>query len=349
LREAAPNDVSFADSNPDGGATLVSYFGALRLRTSSKAGPDDRLAATGSWSGLTARVAPFALLMTTFLGATDLTVDHVTVAGTDLKQMQVRLAAVGIATEYGGPHSNGGTQMALASFPDGSYLELIAPQTNPDQKALTAHYWSKQIQGDAGPTAWAVRAMDVAAEVGRLRAAGITVSSPSRSGRKRPDGFALEWETAQIGEEPNGTFFPFLIRDFTPRDARAFPKGQPTAKDLKGVKLVVIAVRDLKASMARYRQAFGLPPAAEQEDPSFGARLAWFAGTPVVLATPNHRSSRPPSWLAKRIERFGEGPCAFVLGAQAGVHSGASKTGWFGTAIWWVNAESLGWHLGFEE
>ncbi len=312
--------------------------------------PGDRPGASGSWSRLAARTAPFVVLMTTVLGATELTVDHVTVAGTDLKQMQARLAAVGIATEYGGPHSNGGTQMALASFPDGSYLELIAPQTNPDQKALKAHYWSKQILADAGPTAWAVRAADVAAEVGRLRAAGITVSSPSRSGRKRPDGFALEWETAQIGEEPNGTFFPFLIRDFTPREARAFPKGQPTAKDLTGVKLVVIAVRDLKASIARYRQAFGLPPAVEQEDPSFGARLASFAGTPVILATPNQGPSRGPSWLAQRIERFGEGPCAFVLGSQpGGIRGGASKTHWFGGAISWVDAEKLGWHLGFQE
>jgi len=317
--------------------------------------PGDRPAAIGSGSRLAAWAAPFALLpfalfMTTLLGAADLTVDHVTVAGTDLKQMQARLAAAGIVTADGGPHSNGATQMALASFPDGSYLELIAPQTNPDQKALKAHYWSKQILGDAGPTAWAVRAADVAAEVGRLRAAGITISSPSRSGRKRPDGFALEWETAQIGAEPNGTFFPFLIRDFTPREARAFPKGQPTAKDLMGVKFVVIAVRDLKASMARYRQAFGLPPAAEQDDPRFGARLAWFAGTPVVLATPNQGPSRGPSWLAQRIERFGEGPCAFVLGSQpGGVRGGASKTRWFGAAISWVDAEKLGWHLGFQE
>jgi hypothetical protein len=288
--------------------------------------------------------------MTTVLGAADLTVDHVTVAGTDLKQMQARLAVAGIVAVDGGPHSNGATRMALASFLDGSYLELIAPQANPDQKALKAHYWSKQILADAGPTAWAVRAADVAAEVGRLRAAGITVSSPSRSGRKRPDGFALEWETAQIGEEPNGTFFPFLIRDFTPREARAFPKGQPTVRDVPGVKFVVIAVRDLKGSEARYGKAFALPPAAEQDDPSFGARLAWFAGTPVILATPGNGSAPAQSWLAQRIERFGEGPCAFVLGSWInGARRQAPTTHWFGTAIWWFDSAKLGWHLGFQE
>ena len=293
---------------------------------------------------LLARAAAF-LLMTTLLAASDLTIDHVTVAGTDLKQMQARLAALGVPSEYGGAHSNGATQMAIASFPDGSYLELIAPQANPDQKALAAHYWSKRMLGNAGPAAWAVRANDLAAEAARLRKAGIIVSPPARSGRKRPDGTVLDWETAQIGGEPNGTFFPFLIRDFTPRDARAFPKGQPSAKDFAGVKLVVIAVRDLKASVARYRQAFGLPAPAEQDDASFGARLASFAGTPVVLAAPvNSRS-----WLAERIERFGEGPCAFVLGSAEGHPKAASKSRWFGAEVSWFDPEKLGWRLGVEK
>ena len=210
--------------------------------------------------------AGILFLMTQLLGAADLTVDHVTVAGTDLKQMQARLASVGIPSEYGGPHSNGATQMALASFPDGSYLELIALQVNPDAKAVAAHYWSKQIQGNAGPTGWAVRAGDVAVEAARLRAAGIPVDSPAHLGRERPDGTRLDWETARVGTEPNGTFFPFLIRDITPREARAFPKGQPATQDFSGVKRVAIAVRDLKAAEARYRQAYGLPAPVEQAD-----------------------------------------------------------------------------------
>ncbi len=283
--------------------------------------------------------------MTALLGAADLTVDHVSVAGTDLKQMQARLAAVGIPSEYGGPHSNGATQMALASFPDGSYLELIALQASPDAKAVAAHYWSKQIQGNAGPTAWAVRANDVAVEAARLRTAGIPVSSPAHLGRQRPDGARLDWETAQVGTEPNGTFFPFLIRDITPREARAFPKGQPATRDFSGVKRVVIAVRELRVSVARYRQAYGLPAAVEQVDASFGARLDSFAGTPVVLAAPLNAHS----WLVQRIERFGEGPCAFVLGSQAsGAYTAASKTRWFGAQVSWFDSEKLGWHLGFD-
>jgi hypothetical protein len=290
------------------------------------------------------------LAMTALLGAAELTIDHVTVAGPDLKQMQAGLAALGIPSEYGGPHSNHATQMAQISFPDGSYLELIALQSNPDARAVAAHYWSPQIRGGAGPTAWAVRAKDVAAEVARLRTAGITVSSPVRSGRERPDGTRLDWEAANVGEGPNGIFFPFLIRDFSPRDARAFPKGQPATKDFSGVTRVVIAVRDLKASAARYRQAYGLPAPAEQEDAGFGARLASFAGTPVILAAPIDARSNAGSWVAQRIERFGEGPCAFVLGSRTGgTYQAASKSRWFGSAVSWFDSAKLGWHLGFEE
>ncbi len=280
------------------------------------------------------------LLASLGLPAAELTVDHVSVAGMDLKQMQARLAALGIPSEYGGLHSNHATQMALTSFPDGSYLELIALQDQPEAKAVAAHYWSKQIQGNAGPAAWAVRVQNMAAEVERLRAAGIVVSAPVRSGRARPDGTQLAWEAAQVGQEPNGTFFPFLIRDFTPREARAFPEGKPATRNFSGIRYVVIAVRDLKASSARFRQAYALRAPVEIEDAKFGARVAEFAGTPVVLVEPS--SAR--SWVSEHIQRFGEGPCAFVLGRR---ENGATKTRW--TAISWFDSAKLGWHLGVAE
>ena len=276
--------------------------------------------------------------------AADLTIDHVTVAGMDLKQMQARLSSVGIPSAYGGPHSNHATEMALASFPDGSYLELIAVQPDADAKALAAHYWSKQMQGNAGPAAWAVRAADLSAEAERLHAAGVVVSAPTRSGRARPDGVHLEWETVIAGPEPNGTFFPFLIRDFTPRSSRAFPHGSPVTRDFSGVKRVILAVRDLPAAVARYRKAYGLAAPVEREDPSFGARLAWFPGTPVVLAEPLNAQS----WLAPRLAQFGEGPCAFVLGAAQALADSHARSDAPALQIRWLDTQKLGWRLGVE-
>src|ERR1700749_3967339 len=88
--------------------------------------------------------------------AAELTIDHVTVAGKDLKAMRAKLAEVGIPSEYGGPHSNHATEMALTSFPDGSYIEMIAIQPDADPAAVAAHEWSKALRSNAGPTAWAL-------------------------------------------------------------------------------------------------------------------------------------------------------------------------------------------------
>ena len=290
------------------------------------------------------RLAWLLALLPAVLAAGELKIDHVTAAGSSLKQLRAGLSAVGIDTVYGGPHSNGATEMALVSFPDGSYLELMAPQPAANEETLARQPWTLFLKGNAGPCAWAVREKDVAAEVARLKAAGVPVSEPVKNGRQRPDGVRLDWETAQVGVEPSGTFFPFLIHDFTPRDQRAFPEGKPLNKDFGGVRKVVIAVRDLNAAVKRYSQAYGTPPPIKQVDADFGAHLALLGGAPVILAQPLNSNS----WLAARIERFGESPCAFILDQRRGKYQAASQSRWFGVKISWFDAEKLGWRLGFE-
>src|SRR5215471_11483787 len=147
------------------------------------------------------------------MSGADIRIDHVTVAGSDLKAMQQHLSAIGLESVYGGPHVNSVTEMALISFPDGTYLELIGVQPGISPDRVNEHYWSAFLKADPGPAAWAIREKDLAAEVKRLLAAGIPVSTPARAGRKRPDGVELEWETSVIGSEPRGTFFPFIIQD----------------------------------------------------------------------------------------------------------------------------------------
>jgi hypothetical protein len=260
-------------------------------------------------------------------------IDHVTVAGKNVQAMQKALKEAGIPSEYGGPHSNHATEMAQASFPDGSYLELIAIQPQADPAAVAAHYWHKFMEADAGPCAWAIRPADFSGEVERLRKGGIAVTDPRRAGRKRPDGVELDWETAQIGPT-NGGFFPFMIHDFTPRDNRAFPSGKPTTDVYTGIAEVVIGVRDLDAAIAKYRRGYGLPSPEKQDDAAFGAKLAWFPGTPVVLAEPRS----PDSWLSSRLDQFGEAPCAFVLSK---VNSPVRFD-----HISWLDSGKLGWRLG---
>ena len=273
-------------------------------------------------------------------------IDHVTSAGRSLRQMQDALASFGLKTENGGPHSNHATEMALLSFPDGSYLELIGLQQNPDPKAVADHYWSKFLQADAGPCAWAVQVPDVGAEAQRFSSLGIAVSTPAKNGRTRTDGVKLDWDFARVGPGPNGTFFPFLIRDLTPREYRVYPSGKPTMTAYRGISKVVIAVKDMERSVQLYQRAYNLPAPATENDSDFGAKLAWFKGTPVILAASNSDSSP----LAGRVARFGDAPCAFVLAAaKKFTATGISlRSKWFGRQISWFDPAALGWRLGVE-
>jgi len=284
-----------------------------------------------------------ALLALTLPAATaEMKIDHVTVAGVHLDEMRKAFsAATAIPTEYGGPHSNHATEMALASFPDGSYIELMGIQQQADHAAVTAQAWSRFLSDNGGPCAFALRVPDVTAEIRLLSNAGIRVGDAQKSGRTRPDGVALSWETAGVGSGPRGSFFPFLIRDFTPRENRVYPSGHPTSTKFRGVELVVIGVHSLESSIAQYRKAFQLPEPKRQRDESFGADLAWFEGTPVVLAT----GLTPGSWLARRVAHYGDSPCALVLTADGGM-IGDKPANWFGRLVFWFDDAKLGWRLG---
>jgi len=250
-----------------------------------------------------------------FAAGADLQVDHITIAARDLDSARRIYAAAGIATEFGGNHANGQTRMALASFADGSYLELIAPQPGAD---VSPHYWGKFMLADAGPCAWAIRSAGIAADTARLKPSGVAIET-QRNGRKRPDGVELKWETADLGPGSPGSFFPFLIHDETPRERRVFPQGKPTAPEISGVRFVVIAVANLTEAIAKYRAAFQLP------EPRMEHNRAWFAGTPVILA----------SGFTARLTRFGESPAAFILASD---HPWTGRREmWFGHAVHWLD------------
>jgi hypothetical protein len=288
------------------------------------------------------RLAAAVLALSLPLCAADIRIDHVTLAGVRLEDMRAAFrASMGIATEYGGPHANHLTEMALASFPDGSYIELMGIQQGADAAAVAAHTWGRSLRDNGGPCAFALRVPDVRAEIERLSKVGIPVGAAEPSGRTRPDGVVLSWETADVGSGPRGSFFPFLIRDFTPRENRVYPTGKPTTTQFRGVGLVVISVHDLEASIAQYRKAFQLAEPKRQRDEAFGADLAWFAGTPVALAA----GLAPDSWLSQRVAHYGDSPCAFVLTASGGLIGNQSAM-WFDRPVFWASEPKFGWRLG---
>jgi hypothetical protein len=234
-----------------------------------------------------------------------LKIDHVTIAGPDLTAMERAFAASGLHTDYGGPHSNGVTHMALLGFDDGSYIELIS-FLEPGSKETV--FWSRHIAGNGGPCGWAVQADDVAAEAARIAALGVTVKGPNYMNRRRPDGKLVEWELAFLGDQGAGANLPFIIKDITPREWRVLPSASVAGR-LAGVAKVILGVENLEAASDLFQRVYGWPAPQTLADVAFGAKLANFSGAPVTLAVPRAADG----WLSERLVRFGESPCAYLL------------------------------------
>lgn len=266
-------------------------------------------------------------------------IDHVTVGGSNLEKMRQDFAGVGLHTTYGGRHANGVTHMDLLTFPDGSYIELIAPVASIGGATGMMSGWAKLMEGNAGAGAWSARTGDIDKEVDRLRTAGIEVRGPEPGSRQRPDGTKLEWETAIVGSGPAGSVLPFLIEDKTPRSLRV--PATAGASEIEGVAAVVIAVRDLQSSIGLFRRAYDLEEATVEDYP--GATLARFPEIPVMLANPRGAKA----WDAFRIRHFGEGPTAFLLkpmdfSRAMNQFELKDRTSWFGRDIAWFDVQRLG-------
>lgn len=285
--------------------------------------------------------------------APSLAIDHVTIAWSRLDAVGRAFAGVGLAADYGGPHGNRATHMDVLGFDDGSYVELIAP-FEPGAPPMA---WEAQMAGDGGPCAWCVRVADVRTEAERLRTLGIPVEWPLEASRTRPDGARVEWEFAFPGPFARGAVLPFTIQDKTPRELRVRPSASVAGAELTGVAAVVIGVADLNTAIALFRTAYGWPEPEEVDSTDLGLRLAYFPGTPVVLAdpTPVPAVSEPGvvnTWLADRVDRFGPSPCAFLLGSR---DLGATRRrlpleepqSWFERAVAWIEpSRLLGMRLG---
>lgn len=269
-------------------------------------------------------------------------IDHVTLAGSELKRLERSLSTLGFRPLVGGPHDNGITEMSCIPLPDQSYVELISTR----KPGETSPLWPNAIAENGGPCAWAILSSDLTAEVARLQRAGIPTQDPRPMSRRRGDGFLLEWELALLGPGPPGTLLPFAIRDLTPRKLRVdptLPRPDPTPELdpvraterprlpaapewVTGIATVVLGVRDLDAAVSLFRKAYDLPAPRVGFEPSLGAKLARFHETPVTLASPSSNDSP----LADRLEQFGDSPCGFLFGADEAKleESGIPRSPW---------------------
>lgn len=273
-----------------------------------------------------------------------LAIDHVTVAGADLLPLQQGFARVGLATEYGGRHSNGITHMAVLGFDDGSYIELISTV----EPGMVSPWWNRQIAADGGPCAWCARTNDLPGECERLREWGLPVLGPLPYHRDRPDGKRVEWDLAFPGAQEPGAVLPFLIQDRTPRELRIQPSPAVHQTELTGIATVVIAVADLAWNAQMFQQIYGWVTRETRPDTDLEATVVSFMGTPVALAAPASRHS----WLAARLAKFGDSPAVFLLRSRDLPQSESRlrtlrRGSWVNHPALWFEPDALGGiHLG---
>jgi hypothetical protein len=264
-----------------------------------------------------------------------LELDHAVICGSNLDTLRQSFSDVGLTPDFGGPHGNGLTQMAILAFDDGSYIELLAP-AKPGSTAGSE--WAKFTSEDAVTCAWAVGTNVLLQQVDQLKKAGIPVKPPERGSRKRPDGMSIEWMAANVGSATPGSTLPFIIEDETPREWRVQTSASVKGAPVSGVESVVIGVSNLDASIALFRKAYGWSPPLIETEKDFG-KVAYFPGEPVMLASGG-------GWLSEHIAKFGETPVAYLL--SAGDFAAATKKyklssakTWFGQKVAWFDAGKL--------
>ncbi|PLZ03875.1 glyoxalase [Burkholderia sp. WAC0059] len=249
-----------------------------------------------------------------------LTLDHIAIRVQDLRQAVADFSELGFTVQLGGTYSDGILHNALIGFADGSYFELIAPL-----KDVPQHRWASRdpdTHEREGLTDYALLSRALGATIDAAHGRGLRYEGPIPGGRIRPDGTRLEW---QIGK-PLTRDLPSLCADLTPRflrlaegEVRMHPNG------VSSIASVALAVRDLNASVQRYRALLGHALDARRAGlPGEGVELALFpvGHTIVMLLSPTvsphttmhaahaHDASSRPAFaerLRTHLESRGEG------------------------------------------
>ena len=228
--------------------------------------------------------------------------DHVVIAVEDLERAIADYRALGFTVEPGGRHPGRTSHNALVVFEDGAYLELIAwTAPNPAER------WNVELLAHGeGFMDFALLPEDVPRAIAEASARGLTLNGPIDGGRVRPDGKELKWQTGR----QTSFDLPFLCGDVTPRDLRV-PTGAARrhGNGATGVATVVVAVKDLEISRARYEALLGVrvPDAAVELD-----------GCSLALAGAGGTASKFHAAAMERFASRGEGPCALVLTGLSG-------------------------------
>lgn len=219
-----------------------------------------------------------------------LQLDHAVIAVSDLDTATHDYQSLGFTVLRGGVHANRATHNALITFPNGTYLELLAATADSPRPGVID--FSMMLRQGEGLAGFALRSDDLAADTVRLRAQEFAVNDIIPGERRREDDTLVQWKLALIDNE----FIPFLIEDVTPRAHRipTDPAITTHANGVSGLCAVEIAVGDMAAAQALYGKLFGLSlPASAASRRSIGDVILWQSTTVEGLYALHLEASEP--------------------------------------------------------
>lgn len=131
--------------------------------------------------------------------------DHIMLGAPDLdRAIAAFKTATGVAPVKGGQHPGRGTQNALVSLGNGTYLEIIAPTHERTSDELASML--QKLDG-LTPVGWALHVSDAASTRDALAKAGVTVTPLQPGSRITPAGERLAWTTFDVEGFEAAPFF----------------------------------------------------------------------------------------------------------------------------------------------
>jgi hypothetical protein len=138
-------------------------------------------------------------------------IDHLVYAGPDLDTVVEELEELlGVRAAPGGRHPRWGTRNALISLGPETYLEVLGPDPERDDREMPTIFGLNRLDRPRLVT-WVAKAPDLEGRVETAVAGGVQLGRIFAASRERPDGSVLSWRLTDPEVILADGIVPFLI------------------------------------------------------------------------------------------------------------------------------------------